>query len=89
MNFFVVHYTKCKGTHILPLTKKEHLCEIRLKKVGRGSIGPVHLNIYYMSQQNLFPLDYMQLESLPKMNRRVQSDTTSILVRQLICLLNP
>lgn len=37
--------------------KKEHLCEIRLKKVGRGSTGPVHLNIYYsMSQQNLFPL---------------------------------
>ena len=30
----------------------------------------------------------IRLESLPKMNLRVQSDTTSILVRQLTCLLN-
>jgi len=29
----------------------------------------------------------MLLESLPKMNRLPQSDTTSILVRQLNCLL--
>lgn len=30
----------------------------------------------------------IRLESLPKMNLLVQSDTTSILVRQLTCLLN-
>lgn len=67
-------------------TKGEHLCEIRLKKSGKRLYWP--RSSEYMSQQNLFPLDHMQLESLPKMNRRVQSDTTSILVRQLICLLN-
>ena len=33
-------------------------------------------------------LSQIRLESLPKMNLLVQSDTTSILVRQLTCLLN-
>lgn len=33
-------------------------------------------------------LSQILLESLPKMNRRPQSDTTNALVRQLTCLLN-
>lgn len=33
-------------------------------------------------------MNYMQLESLPCMNRLVQSDITNALVRQLTCLLD-
>ena len=45
---------------------------------------PIQLDNLRASQM----LSQIRLESLPKMNLLVQSDTTSILVRQLTCLLN-
>ena len=55
-----MHYTKCKGTRILPLTKKEHLCEIRLKKSGKRLYWPRSSEyIYIICHSKIFSFSWL------------------------------
>lgn len=43
--------------------------------------------VFFTQRKSIFDGDYIRLESLPNMNRLVQSEITKNLVRQLTCLL--